>query len=329
MTAPHLSVRNSGYKGRGYVAIFEPGEEKVVVPSVTTVLGILDKPGVTQWAVNQTAAYCAINADKLLGMSVERGYKLGQFYHQRTVKFDDPLTDITSYHSGVLNDLAELGTAVHEWAEQFFKGGIEPELYTDAQVQMAEQIILWASDNDVEILHTEVTVFGDGYAGTLDFIARINGVIYLVDIKTARAIRDSHMAQIGALGAAHSIAREVSVGTPGAISHTSQVECGEGAPGAKKKVRTVKGVKVVGWERDDTRWYTAEPLPDIQGYAVLQVRPDDVDKNGYAIPAFCELHVIPNDVIEPAFDLFLGALRARVAQQKLESKIKGWGEEDD
>ena len=136
MAEPKLRIRASGYGGSGY---FEPFSGKRVL-GVTTALGALEKPGVTQWAVDQTVMYLIANLDMVKQRSDEQIFKLGRFVHSRgtPAKFDNPEIDVNNYHDFVLNDLADLGTSIHEWVEEYLTDGFPPDLVRDEQVQMAE-----------------------------------------------------------------------------------------------------------------------------------------------------------------------------------------------
>ena len=298
MAAPKLSTRNSGFSGRGYKNVFEEGQP--VVPSVTTVLKVLDKPGIVQWAVDNTAAYAVANVDALLARDEVAGFGLLRWYHGRfkPQDFDDPETDIRNYHVGVLNDLAELGTNTHNWIEANLQGWIEPEIMTQAQEEMVEEFLMWKLDQDIEVYATEASVFGDGYAGTADIFGKLNGVNMCLDTKTGRNIYDEATAQIAALGAAHTMAVEVGSDTPGAFLD----------------------------ERKDqaTTFWLPKPLPSIQAYGILHVRPNDTDTKGNFVPAFCRVEAKPQAQVDIAWELFqsaLGVVRARAAlngQKKLD-----------
>lgn len=297
MTAPKLTVASSGYGGRGYKNPWS-GE---VLPGVTTVLGALEKGGVLQWSVDQVAAYAALHAEDLVGREPESRYRMLRFYHTRAKEsdFDDPLVDLTNAHTGVLNDLAELGTAVHEWVEADLNGWLEPDIYRPEQEAMIVAYLEWRAENDVEVHATEATVFGEGYAGTADGFLKINGVNTLLDIKTSRAVRDEHVAQLAALGATHTWAREVAEGTDGAV-----------------------GFKPRQSDKEFSSYWVQDDVPPIQQYAVLQIRPDDVGKYGEHIPAFCEMHLIDQRQINAGYELFRGGLQVRHAQRKMKEAAK-------
>ena len=297
MTQPKLALRNSGFGGRGY-RDFRTGE---VVPSITTVLGAINKDGITQWAVDQTAAYAVANVDWLLSRSEEVGWNGLRWYWRRgkETDWDDPEIDIHNYHEGVLNDLAELGDLVHEYVEADLNGWFEPELVRDEQYSMIEAYLLWKDEHDIEVIATEVTVFGNGYAGTFDAILKIDGVVTLVDVKTSRAVRDTHIGQIAALAYADVAAVQVPAGTLGAYEFKP-----------RKNDKTV-----------DSYWML-QGMWDVDSYAVLQIRPDDVDSAGNVVPAFCELHELSREQVDAGWGLFQGALQIRQAEKKLKEATK-------
>lgn len=284
MAEPKLRIRASGYGGSGYTNPITG--EKVI--GVTTALGALDKPGVTQWAVDQTVMYLIANLDMVKQRSDEQIFKLGRFIHTRgtPAKFDNPEIDANNYHDFVLNDLADLGTSIHDWVEEYVTDGFPPDLIRDEQVQMAEAFLDWLDQHDVKVVATEMTVFGDGYGGTLDLILEIDGVTYLTDVKTSRAVRDTHIAQLAAYGAASMAVVEVPEGTEGAVEYKGS-------------------------------WFADKTLPGFQKYAIVQIRPDDYDPKGNLIPAFCKMHVISQEEIDAGYLLYLSAQNARLSAKML------------
>lgn len=302
MSEPKLRIKASGYSGSGYFQPFT-GERLI---GVTTALGVIDKPGLRQWAVDQTAAWAALNAEQLQGMEEEQRYKMLRFYHSRfkSEHFDDPMIDIRNAHVGVLDDASNLGTKMHDLFEAETQGWIEPDLYRDEELQMAEQLYIWLAENDIELFAAEATLFGQtehglGFGGTADFLGLVNGVPTCLDLKTSRSTWDTHFAQLSALGATHTMAKEVPKGTPGAVEYTATVD---------KVKRT-------------SYWVPAE-VPPISQYAVLRLRPDDVDSKGLFKPAFCELKIVSQEMIEAGWRLFQGSVYTRHAQRDMKQLEK-------
>lgn len=297
---PALRVRASGLKGSGYALPTRPDEngKPQIVPGCTTVLGALAKDGIVDWAVANTAAYAAANVDQLLNRTETQGFHMLRWYTKRMKpeKFDNPSVDILDYSNGVLDDLANLGSRVHEFVEDYLNDNFLPDLVRPEQVQMAEQFIDWVEGREIEVLGTEITVIGATgaglpYAGTFDILCRMDGETWLIDTKTSRKVHQTHLGQLASLGAAQSMIVEVSEGSEGAAEY--------------------KG-----------KWYAEKPLQGIQRYGILQIRPDDFDHEGNPISAFCKLKEVPQDVIDSAWKLFEGALIARHAERELKDLEK-------
>ena len=204
---PKLRVRSSGHGGSGYKHPLDGS----VVPGVTTVLKKLDKPAIAQWAVDNTAAYAVANIDALLNRTEEQGYGFLRWYWKR-----DPLagdtTDIRNYSNGVLNDAAELGTLVHDWIAADHGACPYPDV-TDAPDYFWEMVNEWdkfKQANEVVPLYSEVTLWSHqyGYAGTADAFWSVNGVPFLIDVKTSRNTWDEHYMQLAALGACDTLLLE-------------------------------------------------------------------------------------------------------------------------
>lgn len=302
MTQPKLSLAGSGLGGRGYRDIFGSG---AVLPSITTALGALDKPGLVNWHVEQTAAFAVTHVEDLLRKSEEAGMRYLQYFSRRKPdSFDDPEIDVYNAADFVLSDLSNTGDWIHKFVEDDLNGGFTETPQREDHEEMANAYLQWKSENDVEVLSTERTVYGDGYAGTGDWWGKVNGVMTLVDNKSSRKIHETHIAQLAALGAAHTSAVEVAEGTEGAVYHKLQ-----------PKVSAEHGGQVDSWWRP-------EAVPDFGAYAVLQIRPSDWTTKGEYIEPFCKLHYIPQAQIDAGFELFSAGLAARIAQRNLKNAQK-------
>lgn len=244
---PKLRVRSSGHGGSGYKHPLS-GE---IVPGVTTILKKLDKPGVVQWAVDNTAAYAVANIDGLLSRTQEQGYGFLRWYWKRDPLKDD-ITDIRNYSAGVLNDAAELGTLLHDWIAAETDDNFpypDTTLAQDYFWEMVEQWNGFKAKHTIEPLHTEVTLWNKqwGYAGTADAIWNIDGITTLVDIKTSRNTWDEHWMQLAALSDCDVMLLE----------------------------------KDGGWVESG--------MELIERHALLHIRPSDTDKDGNPMFPFAEL----------------------------------------
>ena len=70
------------------------------------------------------------------------------------------------------------------------------EVLSTEEINCIQSFATWINAQEPELLAKEMTVFGDGYAGTLDRIYRIKGVIWIVDLKTSQYIWEEMKLQI-------------------------------------------------------------------------------------------------------------------------------------
>lgn len=301
MTVPKLSTASSGMDGRGYVHPVT----KEVVPGVTTVLNAIDKPGIVNFHIEQTIAYAATHIDDLMSRTEEARmgflrYKTRPSQKKITELLDEGTDEMLEYSGLVLNDLAELGNWIHGYIDADMQDDLFlPEPVNYIHVSLMEAYHEMRTRHVFKPVFTEVTIFGEGYAGTADYFGEIDGVMTMADWKTSKKVYDSHEAQVAALGAGTTLFREVTEDTPGAIYH-------ELSPSV---------AKYYGGQIDS--WWVEEGVPGFQQYAVVQIRPDDDPK-----PRFAEIHVLDQEVVEAGWDLFRAALAAKHAQKRRKDRMK-------
>jgi len=158
------------------------------LPSVTTILDVIAKPGLGPWYAKQERQYFETAMLEVLSKPGAR----------------DPeyvLAAVVDAVSGVKAADRErqrasvIGTAVHagiEWQLRTTLGedaGPEPSL-PEAAAWALESWKEWASSVGLEPLAIERTVYCDAcsYAGTLDLYARVKGVLTVLDWKSGKAI---------------------------------------------------------------------------------------------------------------------------------------------
>jgi hypothetical protein len=137
------------------------------VPGVTTVLGVLNKPGLVTWANN-------------LGLE---GIDCRKF----------------------VDVLGRIGTLAHHLVLCHLTGET-PDLdaYSAEERDRAENALIsffaWEKDHEVHVVQTEFPMVSERYrfGGTVDLIANIDGISTLVDFKTSKAIFPEHICQVAA-----------------------------------------------------------------------------------------------------------------------------------
>jgi hypothetical protein len=102
-------------------------------------------------------------------------------------------------------EAADSGTCTHYHVECHLKD-IKPDLkdFTQDQIDKAETGYLafleWEKNNKLEYIHLEYPVVSERfrYGGTVDMVAKRNGGLWMIDLKTSKAIYPSHKIQLAA-----------------------------------------------------------------------------------------------------------------------------------
>lgn len=166
------------------------------VPGVTSILNCISKPALMPWAIGVTRDYWleAVNAGR---------------------------TDFAKIHKeswnaskNISKGAADIGKNVHEYAECYFKKQALPELMTEQAKRGVEAFHAWTDAHKINILASERRVFSreHHYAGTCDFVAEIDGVMGVGDIKTSSGIYPEMRLQTAAYQ--HAIEEEKGVKFP-------------------------------------------------------------------------------------------------------------------
>jgi hypothetical protein len=142
------------------------------VPGATTVLGILNKPALLAWA---------------WGLGIK-----GEDFRK------------------VKDKAADIGTIAH-WLIELHLKGLEPDVsnFAPADLAKAENAVIkfmsWWDTNKFQFVASEQQYVSDkdGYGGTLDIIATVNGDLCLIDLKTSKGIYDEYWFQLAAYAELH------------------------------------------------------------------------------------------------------------------------------
>lgn len=133
----------------------------VEVPSVTTILKILNKPKLLKWA-------------NVMGF---KGYKI------------ENILDRASY----------IGTTVHSLVEMELMGvnkEIRIEEYFDTINTLFSEFKLWRMSHKLEPIFMEKSLTSEFYGGTVDFYGKIDGKLTILDFKTSRKFYKSMTLQL-------------------------------------------------------------------------------------------------------------------------------------
>lgn len=169
------------------------------LPSVTTILKVIDKSGpLVGWAKRETAACAVRNLDMLVAMRETGGDSAAT----------DWLKKIPDYQR---DTAADVGTRVHRLVEQLARGA-EPEITAEeAPYVDAYRRFLVAYKPRFLAVEEMVVSLRHQYGGTLDAVCAIGGETWLVDVKTGMGVYAETGLQLAGYASADFIGRP---GTP-------------------------------------------------------------------------------------------------------------------
>lgn len=177
-------VRKGG-KGEADV-IEEPFVVKL--PSVSTVLDVLNKPAIAGW-------YWKVTVEGVHELLRDEELDLQQV---RTWSVDDLKAELKARKLRPYDrrdKRAEEGTDAHDALERIALGEFEAGELLKDQSPWVRSLAQWVHVNQPHFLSSETTVasFWHGFAGTLDFVWRdADGARWLTDLKTSARVYDEH-----------------------------------------------------------------------------------------------------------------------------------------
>jgi hypothetical protein len=146
------------------------------VPSVTTIISRLNKPLLVQWAAN-----CAVE-HIMHGIGAREG----------AVPLPQLLEEARKAHLTKKEDAADIGTAVHKYAQAALTGKPEPRDLPPGAIEACAAFWKWVEQHKIEPIAVERRVMSREhmYAGTCDFYGYIDDRLSVLDFKTGNGIYD-------------------------------------------------------------------------------------------------------------------------------------------
>lgn len=270
--------------GQDPVDIAKPAADDLTLWSVTTIIGVLNKPALLYWAAELAAEAALDNQATWRGMLNDRG-RAEVIKWLRDARFRRPKNKLSS---------AELGTTVHQACEEYALTGIRPDrdrlagiarthggdqLDIDTELTvigaMLDQFDGWLQRFTPAYQATEVCCYSPtyGYAGTADAFLTIDGFRAIADYKTSREPFDSqgkprtpYPEQVGLQLAAYRYAEFAAVWRP----------------------RRMEKFRRRYYLLSESERAMAEPVPDVDGGLVIQITPESCE--GYPMRCDTEVH---------------------------------------
>ncbi|MFJ5924839.1 hypothetical protein ACIQF6_19775 [Kitasatospora sp. NPDC092948] len=175
-------VRTIHQKGSRYYVHPESGD---LAPSVTSILNMEAKPFLQDWSAGM-AAECAVT-------DLEVVQRIAARDRQAAVDF---LKYAGKRYTKVR---ADVGSLVHDYFELRLRGEEVPYPHHDVEPYVPH-IEAWLDRYQPELLHAEDVAWSRGheYAGSFDFMVKINGRTILGDLKTSKSVYLSVAYQLAA-----------------------------------------------------------------------------------------------------------------------------------
>lgn len=180
-------------KPRGYW--LTSGEERIKIPSVTTVLGILDKPALMGWAAKMTREG-VVELGKVgeLGIDWNRESASNALYMR--------LKENNLLHTQRRDTAATRGTSVHDALELWATEGKvpNPQDFPTTDRGYVKALTAYLVDHQPHFLQSELMVgsWEHQFAGRLDHIIEVDGEPAILDLKTSKDLyKEVHMQTSG------------------------------------------------------------------------------------------------------------------------------------
>jgi len=153
---------------------------------VTGVCGVIAKPALMYWAVNQAIA------------RLQKTLKPGKAYDELEIK--KLLENAKQIHRAKTTEAGDIGTLVHNAVEVYAKTGKITRLFNLKAKTSFAKFVEWAKKHNVEFIENERKIYSKkyGYAGTMDFYCKISGKFFVGDTKTSSGIYDEMWLQTSA-----------------------------------------------------------------------------------------------------------------------------------
>jgi len=169
---------------RYYTVEGDPRVEGMELPNVTTILNVINKPGLQGWLLKNAADnHMKAVLDVVAESSLHSKDGIMDLARERVKLYDKDR-----------KTAADEGTRIHKVIEDYFVTGISP---MDSQDRRLLSLInKWLDEMELDIVHSEIAVYHPfrHYAGTVDAIARDKyGDVTMLDFKTGKIYPEAAM----------------------------------------------------------------------------------------------------------------------------------------
>lgn len=200
--AAQAKRKTSNWGSRRYVVPSPTGVGEATYPSVTTVLGVINKPALVYWAAKVEREFCLERLHELHESLGDQPISTASFMVAYAARLGAQLA-----HKQVSKDATDIGNLVHariEWEmrnELGFKGLKEPKIPDELVLRDGSRVVhpalhayegyrKWRTDFKVRPKAVEQTVWSHKYgiAGTVDWLGYVADQLTVADWKSSKGI---------------------------------------------------------------------------------------------------------------------------------------------
>lgn len=155
---------------------------------VTTVLSVISKPALIQWAANMAVDY------------IDSHFPSVEDVMSGKVVLGDLFKEARTAHKKRKEKAGDWGTGLHKAVEEWIKENKLPTNLDETQTIGFNNFKNWATENKVEFLESEKHLYSKEMwlGGIVDLVFRMDGKKYIGDIKTSSGIYNEAFFQMGA-----------------------------------------------------------------------------------------------------------------------------------
>ncbi len=183
--------------------------------SVTTILGILDKPALVGWSAKMTAEYFRDKVEEIrAGTLGLHAMDLQELVRQAKAHYREKAKEAADIGTEVHELISERFTRILEKKEALFEEGIRDQLSHPwsaflnwegmfSPIPKAVEQVVWVTEHK--------------YAGKMDFYGLVRGVNAVVDWKSSNALYPEHVLQLSAYHLAAEIKYDLEIPLAGIL----------------------------------------------------------------------------------------------------------------
>lgn len=170
-----------------------------IIPNVTSILGVINKPALVPWAVN------------MCGIFLRDNIVPGQTYTWDEVQRESLIRSMKGHYRDTSGEALSIGTIVHQFAEDWALDKKPPPPINQKAHSAVMAFVDWWVAHKIKVVAVEKILYSreHGFCGTADLIAEVDGELSIVDYKTSKAIYQEYYYQVGG---AYRVAFEEEIG---------------------------------------------------------------------------------------------------------------------